>query len=107
MGNRSVSDLKRVLKPQGICVVAGFATMSRLIQVMVLGGWVSRTCNQEIGLMETVHTNKADLLFLQELLEAQKIVPVIDRCYPLSETAEAIRYLETGRARGEVIITVA
>jgi NADPH:quinone reductase-like Zn-dependent oxidoreductase len=40
------------------------------------------------------------------LLEAGKVVPVIDRCYPLSETPEAIRYLETGRARGKVVITV-
>ena len=51
--------------------------------------------------------NPQDLAFLKELLEAGKVVPVIDRCYPLAETAEAIRYLETGRAKGKVVITVA
>ena len=50
--------------------------------------------------------NKQDLAFIKELLEAGKVVPVIDRCYPLSETAEAIRYLEAGHARGKVVITV-
>ena len=50
--------------------------------------------------------NKKDLVFIKELLEAGKVVPVIDRQYPLRETAEAIRYLEAGHARGKVIITV-
>ncbi len=47
-----------------------------------------------------------DLLFLTELLEAGKIVPVIDRRYPLSEAAEALRYLGAGHARGKVVVTV-
>ena len=50
--------------------------------------------------------NQKDLVFMKELLEADKVVPVIDRRYPLSETAEAIRYLEEGHARGKVVITV-
>jgi len=50
--------------------------------------------------------NKQDLASIKELLEAGKVVPVIDRWYPLSETAEAIRYLEAGHARGKVVITV-
>jgi NADPH:quinone reductase-like Zn-dependent oxidoreductase len=107
VGNRSVSDLKRALSPNGICVIAGFTTMSLLFESMVLGPLMSMIGSKKIGRMDTVHTNKDDLLFLKELLEAGKVVPVIDRCYPLSETAEAIRYLETGRARGKVIIMVA
>jgi len=51
-------------------------------------------------------TNREDMLVLKDLLEAGKITPVIDRTYPLKETAEAIRYLETGHARGKVVITV-
>ncbi|TMG30102.1 MAG: zinc-binding dehydrogenase, partial [Chloroflexi bacterium] len=47
-----------------------------------------------------------DLQFLRELIEAGRITPVIDRTYPLSEAADAIRYLETGRARGKVVISV-
>ena len=107
VGNRSLSEYKRALSPDGICVIAGFTTLSRLFEHMVLGPLTSMIGSQKIGMMDTAHTNKDDLLFIKGLLEAGKIVPVIDRCYPLSETAEAIRYLETGRARGKVIITVA
>jgi NADPH:quinone reductase-like Zn-dependent oxidoreductase len=57
--------------------------------------------------METAKPNQKDLVFVKELLEAGKVVPVIDRRYPLGETAEAIRYLEAGHAQGKVVITVA
>jgi NADPH:quinone reductase-like Zn-dependent oxidoreductase len=107
VGNRSVSDLKRALRPNGICAVAGFTTLSRLFQVIFLGAWVSRTGSKKIGLMETAKPNQTDLILIKELLEAGKVVPVIDRCYPLSEVPEAIRYLEAGHARGKVVITVA
>src|SRR6266576_2309769 len=106
VGNRSVSDCKRALTPNGICAVAGFTTLPHLFQIIVLGSWVSRTGSKKIGLMETANPNKKDLLFIQELLEAGKVIPVIDRTYPLSEVPEAIRYLETGHARGKVVITV-
>src|SRR5437870_12660104 len=106
VGNRSVSDCKRALSPNGICAVAGFTTLSHLFQVLVLGSWVSRTGSKKIGLMKTANPNKKDLLFIKELLEAGKVVPVIDRTYPLSEVPEAIRYLEEGHAQGKVVITV-
>jgi NADPH:quinone reductase-like Zn-dependent oxidoreductase len=99
VGNRSVSDLRRALHPNGICAVAGFTSLSRLFQIIVLGG-------KKIGLMETAKAIQKDLIIIKELLEAGKVVSVIDRTYPLSETAEAIRYLETGHARGKVVITV-
>ena len=100
VGNRSISDYQRALSPHGICSVAGFTSLSRLFQVMFLGG-------KKIGLMQTAKANKKDLVIIQELLEAGKVVPVIDRSYSLSEVPEAIRYLETGHARGKVVITVA
>ena len=99
IGNRSVSDLKRALTPNGVCSVAGFTRLSRLFHTMFFGG-------KNVGLMETAKANQADLVFIQALLEAGKVVPVIDRRYPLSETAEAIRYLEAGHARGKVIVTI-
>jgi len=99
VGNRSVSDLRRALSPDGICSVAGFTSLPLLFQVMLRGG-------KKVGLMETAKANKKDLFILKELLETGKVMPVIDRTYALNETAEAIRYLETGRARGKVIITV-
>src|SRR5216117_130188 len=106
VGNRSVSDYKRALSPNGICAVAGFTTLPHLFQVLVLGSWVSMTGSKKIGLMETANPNKKDLLFIKELLEAGKVVPVIDRRYPLREVPEAIRYLEEGHAKGKVVITV-
>ena len=99
VGNRSVSDLKSALSPNGICSVAGFTSLSRLFQVMLLGG-------KKVGLMETAYSNKKDLLFIKDLLEAGKVVPVIDRSYPFGETPEAIRYLEKGHAQGKVVITM-
>ncbi|MCX6048435.1 MAG: NAD(P)-dependent alcohol dehydrogenase, partial [Chloroflexi bacterium] len=107
VGNRSVADYQRALRANGICTVAGFTTLARLCQVVVLGAWVSKTSNKKIGLMGIAQPNSKDLIFIKELLETGKIVPVIDRRYPLAETADAIRYLEAGHARGKVIITVA
>ena len=59
-----------------------------------------------MGSMGVAKPNQKDLVFMKELLEAGKVVPVIDRRYPLGETAEAIRYLEEGHAQGKVVITV-
>ena len=99
VGNRSVSDYRRALSPNGICAVAGFTSMSRLFQIMFLGG-------KKISLMETARANQKDLMVIKELLEAGKVVPVIDGTYPLNQVSEAIRYLEAGHARGKVVIRV-
>ena len=106
VGNRSVADYKRALTPQGSCVIAGFTTMPRLFEHMLLGPLLSKKGGKTVGMMGTANPNKADLLVIKELLETGQVVPVIDRYYPLAETADAIRYLETGRARGKVIITI-
>jgi NADPH:quinone reductase-like Zn-dependent oxidoreductase len=53
-----------------------------------------------------VKPNQNDLVFMKELLETGKVVPVIDRCYPLGEVPEALRYIEEGHAQGKVVITV-
>jgi len=106
VGNRSVSDYKRALKPGGTCAVAGFSSMPRLFEHAVVGPLRSKTGNKKVGLMGMAKLNQKDLDFLKELVEAGKIVPVIDRRYPLSETADAIRYLEEGHAQGKVVITV-
>jgi len=107
VGNRSISDYQRALKPQGVCVIAGFTSLRLLFEHMILGPRKSKAGGQQVGLMPTMKPNKQDLVFVKGLLEAGKVIPVIDRRYPLSETAEAIRYLETGHARGKVSITVA
>jgi NADPH:quinone reductase-like Zn-dependent oxidoreductase len=70
-----------------------------------MGSWISRKGSQKMGIL-MARASQSDLIFLKELLEASKIVPVIDSCYPLSETAEAMRHLETSRACGKIVISV-
>jgi NADPH:quinone reductase-like Zn-dependent oxidoreductase len=64
------------------------------------------TGSKKMGLVMWKPNKKEDLVFLQDLFEAGKVVPVIDKRYPLSELPEALRYLEGGHARGKVVITV-
>ena len=106
VGNRSVADLKRALSPGGTCVIIGFTSLALLFQAAFLGPLKSLIGSKKIGLMGTVKPNSKDLEFIKELLETGKVTPVIDRRYPLSEVAEAIRYLEEGHAKGKVVITV-
>jgi len=104
-GYHSLSDYKRALNPQGIYVCAG-GTLPQIFQAMLLGSLVSKNGDKKMGNMGIAKVNQEDLVTLGELLEAGKIVPVIDRGYPLSEIAEAIRYVEEEHAQGKVIITV-
>jgi len=103
--NHSVADYKRALSPQGICVITGFSTMLHMFRSMLLGSWASRTGSKKFARF-LAKLDRKDVGLLQELLEAGKIVPVIDRCYPLSKVAEAMRYFGEEHARGKVIITV-
>ena len=103
-GARSISDYQRALGPKGTYVMSGGA-MSQMMQAMLMGPWMSRN-GQKMGNL-AAKPNKQDLAFIKELLEAGKVKPVIDRCYPLSEVPEALRYLEEGHAQGKVVITVA
>jgi NADPH:quinone reductase-like Zn-dependent oxidoreductase len=107
VGNRSVSAYRRALKPNGICAIAGFTTLPRLFGHIIIGGLSSRFGSKTVGLMGTAQVKQPDLQALADLMEAGKIKVVIDRTYPLEETADAIRYLETMRARGKVIIDIA
>jgi len=103
-GYHSISDYKRVLSPEGIYVCSG-GSMAQIFQAMLLGPWISMTGSKKMGSV-AAKTNTKDLVFMKELLEAGKVVPVIDRRYPLSEIAEAIGYLGEGHARGKIVITV-
>ncbi len=104
-GYHSILDYRRALSPTGICVVAG-GSLAQVFQAMLLGPLVSRIGTRKIGFMGIATSPREDLLVIKELLEAGKVVPIIDKCYPLSETAEAIRYLVEEHAKGKVVITV-
>ena len=104
-GYHPILAYRKALSPNGICVVAGGA-FSQILQAMLLGPFVSMFGNKKIGFMGVAKTAKEDLLVIKELLEAGKVVPVIDKCYPLSETAEAIKYLIEEHGRGKVVIKV-
>lgn len=104
-GYRPFADYQRALKPDGTYVMSGGAN-AQMFEAMLLGPLASMTGKQKMGNV-LVQPRKADLAFVKELLEAGKVKPLIDRCYPLSETAEAIRYLEAGHAQGKVVISVA
>jgi len=103
-GYHSISAYKRALRPEGVYVMTG-GSMAQVFQAMLLGPVISRTGRQKMG--NSAHKpNAKDLIVMKELIEAGKVTPVIDRRYPLGETAEAIRYLEKGHAQGKVVITV-
>jgi NADPH:quinone reductase-like Zn-dependent oxidoreductase len=103
-GYHPILDYKRALSPTGMYVMAG-GSMAQIFQAMLLGPWISMTGSKKMGGL-SARPNQKDLVFMKELLEAGKVVPVIDRRYTLSEVADALRYLEEGHARGKVVITV-
>jgi NADPH:quinone reductase-like Zn-dependent oxidoreductase len=102
--HHSIFDYRRLLTQNGIYVIAGGA-VSQIFQGMLLAPLLSRMGSKKVGLF-IANINHKDLVFLKELLEAGKVVPVIDRRYPLSDVPRAIRYLEEGHAQGKIVITI-
>jgi NADPH:quinone reductase-like Zn-dependent oxidoreductase len=103
-GYRSLFDYGRALAPGGTYVSAGGAKQ-QTFQAMFLGPWMSITGKRRMGAM-LARSNQQDLITIKELCEAGEVMPVVDRRYPLSGVAEAIRYYGQGHARGKVVITV-
>ncbi len=99
-----LSAYRRVLSPRGRYVMIG-GQGSLFFQLMVFGPLLSKKGGQTFSLL-SAKGNAQDLAFLKELLAAGKLRPVIDRHYPLAQTAEALRYLGAGHARGKVVIDV-
>lgn len=103
--HRSIFDYKRALSPKGIFVFVGGSTAA-IFQAFFLGPLISMRGSKKMGVVMWKPNKKEDLLFLKELFEAGKVVPVIDRRYSLSEVPEAFRYLGEGHAKGKVVITM-
>jgi NADPH:quinone reductase-like Zn-dependent oxidoreductase len=101
----SIFDYKRALSPKGVYAIVG-GSRATIFQVVFLGPLISMTGNKKMGLMTWKPNKKEDLDFIKELIESGKVVPVIDRHYPLSEVAEALRYFEEGQPQGKVVITM-
>ena len=109
--NHSLADCRKVLTPNGRYIMIGgggpndgnwIGPFGRVIHAVLMSPFIS----QKMGMI-MAELNKKDLTILGDLMQSGKVTPVIDRTYPLSQIAEAIRYLEQGHARGKVIITVA
>jgi len=100
---RWIFDYKRALTREGIVVMVG-GSMTRVFLNVLLGKMM--TGKKKIGIGAWKPNNKENLNFLKELFEADKVKPVIERCFPLSDAPEAFRYLGAGHARGKVVITM-
>jgi NADPH:quinone reductase-like Zn-dependent oxidoreductase len=100
VANRSISDYTRALSPKGSYVSVAFNASS-----LFLGPLISMAGSKKVSQLSH-KPNVKDLVFMKELIEAGKVVPVIDRRYPLSEVAEALRYYAEGHPAGKVVITL-
>src|SRR6266446_433639 len=111
IGNHSFSERRRILNPNGICVMAGVGG----------AGWHDGFVKRLVGELDAylrsrfvsqkfvsyiAQFNKKDMTILADLMQSGKVTPVIDRTYKLSDVPEALRYLEQGHARGKVVIAV-
>lgn len=101
--NHSIRDYQRALGRTGRCVVVG-GSLAQVLQALLFGRLVSRAGSRKHAFMGVATTPQKDLLILRDLLETGKLSPVIDKTYPLGETARAIRYLIDEHARGKVVI---
>lgn len=100
VGNRSFADCRRALTPEGTHLPnTGHGGMSYVIKAYVLSAFMRQHARPFLSV-----PNAKDMLYIKDLIEAGKVKPVIDRTYPMSETPEAIRYLEEEHARGKVVI---
>jgi NADPH:quinone reductase-like Zn-dependent oxidoreductase len=107
-GNRRLSHLRRALTPRGRLVIVGGETDGRWLggtDRQIRAQLLSPLVSQKLGTF-IASENSADLMTLRDLIESAKIAPAIDRTYPLIQAPAAIRYVQEGRARGKVAITI-
>ena len=103
-GYRPLADYQRALSPTGSYVVTG-GTMRQVMEPMLKGKRVRKLVGQKMVNL-SAETRQEDLVYMKTLIEAGQVTPVVDRCYPLRETAQALAYYGRGHARGKVVITM-
>ena len=103
-GSNSIAAYKRALKPNGTFVHVGGAE-SQMFQSIVLGPFSSISGSKKISTL-LQKTNQNDLIYMKELIEAEKVKPVIDKRYTLNEISEAFKYFQEGHAQGKVVLTI-
>jgi len=103
---RSVRDYKRALKPGGVFAMIGGSMGWLLFQMMLIQPLLSKFRKKKLGIMG-YRVNSEGLAELSRLFEEGKIFPVIDRCFPLEDTAGAFRYYGQGNFKGKIVITIA
>lgn len=104
-GNHAMRDYRDALTSTGVCAVVG-GTMSQIFKGMLLGPLMSRKGGRQVVSMGSTKINQADLQHVAELLEQEKIHPIIERCYPFSEAVTAMRDFGQGHAAGKLVITM-
>jgi NADPH:quinone reductase-like Zn-dependent oxidoreductase len=104
VGVRSIKTWKRVLQPEGIYLAAG-GSVSQIARTLLLGAWISRRTKKKIGVLG-VNFNKKDIATTLELMESGQITATIDRCFPLQDVPEAMRYLGAEHSKGKVMIVM-
>src|SRR5215204_4286802 len=104
IAHRSVFAYKRALRSNGSYFLAGGSVVT-MLQILLLGPWIRRTTGKKIRIL-AVRPNTEDVDFVKELIEAGRVMPIIDKTYPLGEVPEAISYVGDGRAQGKVVITM-
>ncbi len=101
-GSRALTDYRRALRPGGQYVMIGGST-GQMFQALLLGPLFSLAGGRKMGNL-LAHVSQQDLIYLRDLIEAGRITPIIDRCYPLEQVPDAMRYLEEGHAEGKIVI---
>ena len=104
VGVRSIDTWKRSLEPDGVYLAAG-GSVPQLVKTLLLGAWISRTTQKRIGVLG-VDFNRQDIATAVDLVESGQISATIDRCLPLQDVPEAMRYLGAGRSKGKVLIVM-
>jgi NADPH:quinone reductase-like Zn-dependent oxidoreductase len=101
--NRSLFDITRALKSNGIYVTVGGSTR-RLLQALIVSPWMQMAKNKKIGIV-ALKTNK-DLLYMNELFDSGKVIPVIDGHYKLEDVAAAMKFYSTAAHKGKIVISI-